>query len=196
MSINLIIGNALSALQTNQTALRTTSNNIANVNTEDYARREVILTSNYAGTDGAGVDIAEVRRIVNEFFQKEVYSATTDAGYYTAQTEFFDRLQTLLGNPDSGTSIAAQITEVIASFSDVAIDPTSAPRRLDLISDLERMANTVSLLSDQIQGLRADTDLRMIENVATINTLTATIYDLNPKIQKSLLQGEIGRAHV
>ena len=42
MSLNGIASAALSALQTNSTALRVVSNNVANLNTVGYARRVVI----------------------------------------------------------------------------------------------------------------------------------------------------------
>ena len=41
MSLNSILNTATSGLQSNQTALRVTSNNIANVNTQGYHRRVV-----------------------------------------------------------------------------------------------------------------------------------------------------------
>ena len=51
MSLNGIIGNALSGLQAAQLGMRTASNNVANVNTAGYARTEINQTArNAAGS--------------------------------------------------------------------------------------------------------------------------------------------------
>ena len=63
MSINAILQTAVSALQTNQSALRTTSTNVANVNNPEYVRRDVVLESLNVGGSPVGVKVAEVRRI-------------------------------------------------------------------------------------------------------------------------------------
>ncbi len=190
MSISALIGNALSSLQTSQTALRVTSNNIANVNTPDYARREVKLSSAVAAGFPSGVEVAEVRRIVNDFFQKEVISTSANAQNYATQTEFHDRLQTLLGRPDDGTSVSAQLATVVAAFNSLAVDTTSVPRRLDVMAELTQLSNMFSNLAQQIQGLRSDANTRLSENISTINNLAAFVHELNPKIQKATLSGD------
>ncbi len=62
MSLNGIMSSALSALQTNTEALRVTSNNIANLNTQGYARRVVNEQTQSSGGMLGGVDIATVER--------------------------------------------------------------------------------------------------------------------------------------
>ena len=44
MSINGVLGTAVSGLQTAQTGLRAVSDNIANVNTPGYVRKQVLQT--------------------------------------------------------------------------------------------------------------------------------------------------------
>ncbi|MBT6427613.1 MAG: flagellar biosynthesis protein FlgK, partial [Rhodospirillaceae bacterium] len=76
MSLDAILRTALSGLNTNQSALRTTSQNIANVNTPGYARQEVVLATASAGGQSMGVEIGEVRRIVDKFLTKELIGAS------------------------------------------------------------------------------------------------------------------------
>ena len=70
MSINSIINNSLTGLFTSQTALRTISNNVANVNTEGYARQVVRLDPIINGGIGSGVQITSIDRIVDKFLEK------------------------------------------------------------------------------------------------------------------------------
>ena len=72
MSLNAATSTALSGLSTAQAGLRATANNIANVNTEGYDRRVVELQSRLLGGVGVGVEIAQIKRIVDEFLEKQL----------------------------------------------------------------------------------------------------------------------------
>ncbi|MEI9929641.1 MAG: flagellar basal body protein [Rhizomicrobium sp.] len=76
MSLSGIMSSALSALQTNTEALRVTSNNIANMNTQGYARRVVNEGTLSAGTLLGGVDIDSVQRIIDTYLNREVTMAS------------------------------------------------------------------------------------------------------------------------
>ena len=67
VSLNGITASALSALQTNQSALGVVSNNVANLNTPGYARRVVNEQTLSANGQLMGVDIASVQRVANQF---------------------------------------------------------------------------------------------------------------------------------
>ena len=105
MSLDAILRTALSGLNTNQSALRTTSQNIANVNTPGYARQDVVLQTAASGGQTMGVEIGEVRRIVDTFLTKELIGASAYNGYYEKQTDIFDRLMSLFGSPDDTSSM-------------------------------------------------------------------------------------------
>ena len=66
MSVSNIMNNGLSALTANQSALRTTSNNIANVNTPGYVRQDTEMTAVSLGGIGSGVS-ATVTRAADAF---------------------------------------------------------------------------------------------------------------------------------
>lgn len=189
MSISLMLNNAVSALQANQSALSVTANNIANVNTPDYARREVHLGTRAAGDLLAGVEVAEVRRIVNEFLSKEVLTASAGTNFYETKQSYHDRLQSMIGSPDDEQSLAGRLTNLIAQFNEVSVDPTSLPRRADLLSDLQQLADTISGLASNLQQLRTDADQQFREKVTSVNSLTTEIFDINSKISTSVLKG-------
>lgn len=189
MSISLMINNAVGALQANQTAIGVTANNIANVNTEDYARREVFLGAKIAGDQLAGVEISEIRRIVNNFLSRELMSSASGMQYYGTKEVFHDRVQAMIGRPDDELSLAGRLTTLMAQFNEVSVDPTSMPRRADLLSDLVQLTNTIGSLADNFQQLRTDADQQFSEKVSVVNQLTQEIFDLNVKIQRSVLAG-------
>ena len=79
MSLNGITSSAVTALKTNSAALGVVSNNIANLNTPDYARRIVNEQTLSAGGQLMGVDIASVERVADQFLSQEKLSAPTAA---------------------------------------------------------------------------------------------------------------------
>ncbi|QCI80114.1 hypothetical protein E6W36_13160 [Hankyongella ginsenosidimutans] len=65
MSINSIINTAYTGLSASQAAIRTISNNVANVNTPGYARQTVDLEGLVAGGGGFGVRVSNVQRVAD-----------------------------------------------------------------------------------------------------------------------------------
>lgn len=72
-----ILGTALSGLTAFQRSLETTSNNIANANTDGYSRQRVELATrpeqfNGAGYMGNGVEVANITRSYDQFITNQV----------------------------------------------------------------------------------------------------------------------------
>lgn len=193
MSISSIIHSAYSGLAASQTALRSVSGNIANVNTPGYGREEVTLESLAYGGMTGGVKIGQIRRVTDQFLENAVYSAGGDAGRFSKLQEFHDRLQGLIGSPDSKSGIGARMNNIFTAVATVAADPADAVRRQGVIDSIQRFTDEVGRLSDDIQKLRADASNQAMETVKTINSLLARIHELNPRIvREKVVSGNIG----
>ncbi|NWH07937.1 MAG: flagellar hook-associated protein FlgK [Alphaproteobacteria bacterium] len=189
MSINAILLTGLSALQTSQSALGTTSGNISNVNTAGYQRRTTILSPAVAGGQLAGVEVAEIKRISDTYFAQQTRGASALAAQAQAQADMHDRVQMLLGNPTDNTSIASQITSTSSAFASLALDPSSSVSRSTALAELEETAHQFETLSDSLQQLRADTDTQISGDIEEINRLIKQINDLNPLIKQQVISG-------
>ncbi len=190
MSIGAVLNNALTALQTSQTALSVTSNNISNVNTPGYQRRVVIQESLEIGGSAGGVGIAEVRRIAATFLTREGLSATAASGQYETEFRFHDRLQVLFGTPDENTSLPGRINSVFAAIADLTVDPSSSIRRSAFLNQLEDFTGSVQRLAEDIQEFRFDADQEIEGAVNNINRALETVFLLNPQIAQGLITGQ------
>ncbi len=190
MAIGSVLNNALTALQTSQTALNVTSNNIANVNTPGFQRRVVIQEAIQIGGNGGGVGIAEVRRIAATFLTREGLSSTAAAGQFETEFRFHDRLQVLFGSPDENSSLPGRINSVFSAIADLTVDPSSSIRRSALLNQLGDFGASVSRLSEDIQEFRFDADQEIEAAVATINRSLETVFSLNPQIEQGLITGQ------
>jgi len=202
MSLNSIISTSLSGLFANQTALRTTANNVANVNTENYSRVRVNLEAQVTQGVTAGVNVASVERVVDQFLETALRTATSNTFEFSAQREFHDRLQGILGDPGADSSLSSRLDQVFQSVADLSLNPADILRRQQTLSEMQRFFDQASLFSDQIQGLRGESSQQLVESVADINEQLQRIHDLNPLLARQAatgaesggLQGQLNQA--
>jgi len=202
MSLNSILTTSLTGLFTNQTAINVTSNNIANVNTENYARSRVVQEAAVLQGQTAGVQIGEIQRVVDRFLEASYRTALSNTREFEVQSVFHDRLQGLLGTPDSENSLAQNINDVFSAFADVSIAPSEILRRTDALSDLQNYLSQIDRIQSSLQDLRADASLQLVEAVETVNEQIRRIGELNPLLvagnvagsDTSGLENQIGEA--
>lgn len=194
MSINAILNNGLSALLANQAALRTTSSNIANVNTPDYVRRTVQFQSQNAGGVLAGVEMSSVRRSVDQFLAAERWSAASSAGANDASARFLDQLQKTMGGVADRRDPASRLAAMSEGLAQLSADPTSLTARASLIQKMKDFTQGISDLSASVQDLRAKADAEIGDAVTRVNGLVDRIAALNAPIQRATLQGDSASA--
>jgi flagellar hook-associated protein 1 FlgK len=188
------MSSALSALQTNTEALRVTSNNIANLNTQGYARRVVNEQTQSSGGMLGGVDIATVERVIDQYLGKETLAATGSSSRYDAQASMYGQLNGLLGSPGDGTALTSQLTSVSTALGQAVMSPTDSATQLGTLTAFQSLATQISSLSTSIQGLRTQADQQVSSAVAQANTLIKQIYQLNAQVRQDTIGGDTDSA--
>jgi flagellar hook-associated protein 1 len=187
MSLNSIMSNGISGMLSHQQALNVTSNNIANVQTPGYARKVADYSSIVLNGTGAGVEISDIRRVTDEFVQKELRLTTASAEQYRAMSDIYSKLQALLGDPSANTSLTGKIDNITSAFSSLTVDPTSSVSRSAAITEIQNFGVETDRLLTQIQGLRKEADTRIESEIATVNSALLRIYDLNKEISSATI---------
>lgn len=194
MSIDAIINSSLSGLFTSQAALGVTSNNIANVNTEDYSRLKIATSALVLRGEAAGVEIDKIYRVVDTYLNSAYRKAISSSGQYEIQASFHDRIQGQLGAPDSESSLAARLNQVYTSLADLALNPSDTLRRQGWLADIDSTLQGVSQLAETIQVLRGDASLRIADQIEVLNIQLERVHTLNPLIAAEKLSGNSGGA--
>ncbi len=189
MSISGILSSALSALQTNQAALRVVSNNVANMNTADYARRVANESTQSAGGQLTGVEISDIQRVVDQYQTQEVLSANAASSQYGTQDTLFTQLNSLLGQPGDGTSLGSQLDDVFSALSSASLSPNSSASQQAVLTSMQGLASTISTTASNLSNLQQQTDSQVGSSISTVNSLIQSIYQLNQQIQKANLSG-------
>ncbi|PHR60041.1 MAG: flagellar hook-associated protein FlaN [Robiginitomaculum sp.] len=190
MSINSILGSALSGLNASQAGLRQTSNNIANINTQGYARTQVpIITRNVAG-QSLGVTQSEVQRITDRFLLGASLSASSDASSWQARSSVLDRIQSQFGTLDNPGSVFSRLNQAFADIGTAAQDPASGVRRLEAVNSVRELFEEFGRLDREIRISRSEVQQQINGSVDQINQLIKEIQTLNSDITRGRISGD------
>src|SRR5689334_15756023 len=140
----------LSALLAQRAALDTAGQNIANANTDGYARQRVGLAatggstipsffSRYTGV-GTGVEITGVERVTDRFLQlRSLQEHATDSSLQ--QTKVIMGQVELAFNEPSDTGIQSQLADFWSAWDDVANNPSDLSARTALLEKAETVTS-------------------------------------------------------
>lgn len=191
-----LIGIGLTGILSHQAALNTTGNNITNANTPGYSRQEVLFETQEgqrtgAGTIGSGVNIADIRRLANEYLVQQVREDSTLFGEQEALNSELSRLDNLLGGETTGLSTA--LNNFFASLQNAAEDPTSLPQRQLVLSEAQQVVNRFQALNQEFIQQRESIKTQMQQGIKDANTLLKSIAELNLAISESpgIAQGQM-----
>jgi flagellar hook-associated protein 1 FlgK len=190
VSINSILNSAMSALQANQAALKVVSDNVSNINTQGYARRVVNQQTQVIGGTLTGVDIGSVQRVVDQFLQSETLSASAGAAQYGAQSDIYDQLNGILGQPGDGNSLTAKLDNIFSALATASQAPSSSTSQQSVLTSLQSLATTISGMSNSVSTLQTQVDGQISSSISTVNSLIKNIYDLNQQVQTATLAGD------
>jgi flagellar hook-associated protein 1 FlgK len=191
ISLGAIMNTAASALQANQTALRVTSNNIANINTEGYNRRLVDFGPRLTADRLSGVSVDQIRRVADEFLAREALDASGSVGQLQVLSSYFTRVQGLIGSINDGNSIGARVSSAMNALQQLSADPASPARRNSALSAVSSALTALSGIANSIQSLRQDANAQIGTNLRVVNQLVSQIHDLNGRIKTAVAAGDM-----
>ena len=189
MSLNIALFNAISGLQVSQRAIDVTAQNVSNVNTVGYSRKIVHQQARTLAGQGAGVEIAEVARTVNESLLKDLRATGGNMASSQITSDYFRQLQNLFGSPQSESSLSAQLAELAAKFQALAVTPEDVSARIEVTNVARMLTQQLRDTSTKIQELRTQADQAIAAGVTDINTQLESIRELNLRIAEGLATG-------
>ncbi len=194
---------ARSALLTQQQRLTVIANNIANINTQGYTRRDVLLgtvqetpTSLQEVRDysiGVGVRVADVVRAQSTVIQNMLRQQTGDTQGHETRADSLSQLEALL-TADGDNSLDARLNAFWSSWSDLSDQADNMALRTvvvqngaTLASSFNSLQGRISDFSEQvISGTPGAFSGALPSDVDSFNALTSQLQDLNARISYSL----------
>lgn len=185
-SISVAMRTAVSGLSVNQTALQTTSNNIANANTVGYTAKKVNLATVLLDGQGAGVQVSGINRTVDEFLLRDVRSQTSFLADATVRSDYYTSTQNMFGTPESNSSISSRLTSLANNLQALAVEPASNNSQLSVINAALTATRQLNQMSQNVQDLRNQADDDIAGAITSVNTLLNNIAQLNAQISRNV----------
>ena len=186
MSLSQAIQIAVTGLQTTQRALQTTSDNIANANTDGFTRKKVEFTNINLLGRGAGVEVSRISRSVNEFLLRQIRDTQGVTNNFEVRDKALPEIQLLFGTPESDNSISNSLTELKNAFEALALTPENQAMQFEAVGIARELALRVSELANNVQRLRAEADNEIARLTSLLDKGIQNVSQLNVQIARSL----------
>lgn len=189
-SISQLLNTARDGLSAQSYGLSVTGQNLANVNTPGYVRREAMLETRALGTQTTGtVQATGLRRVTDVFLERRQYEAN---GLTAAASEHDRRLASTeaLFNDASGTGLSSSLGALFSSFSQLAANPSDTTARRNVLDSAGNFAQRVSDTADTLAQSRDDLLRDAQATTEQINESARAIARLNGQISTAEAQGE------
>ncbi|MEQ1910469.1 MAG: flagellar hook-associated protein FlgK [Vicinamibacterales bacterium] len=174
------LSSASNALGAQSYGLDVTGQNIANVNTEGYARRHVDLAERPNPYGMGGVDVLGVRSTRDAFVDTRLRNEVPSQAYDNARSDSLSAIETSLGA--AGSSIDGALSALFGSFGALSVDPQSSVLRDGVLLQAGRVANTFNDMGARLEASQREADAEVRQAIPQINALSAKIADLNQRI--------------
>jgi len=182
------------ALFASQTQLQVTGQNIANVNTEGYSRRSVILEEgpyiDYApGQLGTGVVAKEVVRHFDDMVEAMYLQQSALTDKWGNLWEQLKSVENLL-NESSGTGVSDSLSKYFNSWNEVSQRPDNYGARQTVLNDAATLISTLRQVDTDLSLMQERINNDVAAQVDEANKLMEEIASLNEEIQVHNVEGQ------
>jgi flagellar hook-associated protein 1 FlgK len=188
MSSLLNIGTAATA--TFQTAIATTSHNIANVGTDGYNRQRTEIVSNIlnrsSGT-GSGSRVDSVERVYASYIQDQLSSTNSLLNRYEEQLSLSQNVEGIVAGNDEG--IQEFMQRFFDSLQNLSDNPTSVTNRTLVLDEANNMETLINNLSSVLTESQAQTNTQIEDLTQEINERLDLVQTINKEVASAFSSG-------
>lgn len=186
MSLFSALNTGKSGLNASQTAVSTTSHNIANANNESYTRQRVMFEAStpfhtQPGDIGTGVSVTSIVRIHDEFVYTRLKSTANALSYdsYSQQSlkeiaQYFPDLQEV--------GVAADLTNYFNAWNDLASNASEGAQKISLVQTASTLTQNIQTSRETLRALQNSINEQLKTSLEEVNSIGARIADLNAQI--------------
>lgn len=188
---------AYTGLLASNAALNTTSNNIANVQTEGYSRQQVAQQAASAlrvfqtyGCAGAGVETLAIERVRDEFYDGKYWDNHAKVGEYNMKQYYMQQIETYFDdNPTQPGFKTIFDRLMITGIEELLKNPNGESEKAQFVGYAGALAEYFNGLAGNIEALQKDVNQEIKLKVDEINSLAGEIATLNKQINTIELTG-------
>ena len=188
---------AYTGLLASNAAMNTTSNNIANVQTEGYSRQQVTQQAANAlrvfqtyGCAGAGVETLAIERVRDEFYDGRFWDNNAQLGEYDMKQYYMQQLETYFDDDGKSTGFKTIFDQLmITGMQALLKDPNSATAKSQFVGYAGALTEYFNGMEGNLEKVQKDINQEIKLKVDQINSLAGEIASLNKQINTIELAG-------
>ena len=182
----------LSGLMAARSGLDSTAQNVSNTLTEFYCRRDNIFEPNQthgnaANVMVAGVSVAEVRRITDDFVTTRVWYTSGEYQYSQAVNSYMQQLDEILGGDNTG--YAEPLNQLQRSLQRAGVTPESVAVRQQVLGDARLAGMQLNTLQERLMAFHEQMNVQTYSLVSEVNQLAGDVASINDRIRAVTVAG-------
>lgn len=193
------LNTALTGLQAHKRVIDVIGQNISNVNSPGYSRRQVQLQPSMGlkvasrfDTDYAwnnlGVDIGGVNRYRDGFLDAKARTSMSNSRSADRLDQILGDLETVFAEP-SDTGLAGQMAAFWTSFADAANNPGSVSNRTAVLAQAGTLAAGFRKAEGDLRTQLSDLNQQLRISVDRVNELSTQVAEINSEIRAASVSG-------
>ncbi|WP_412061201.1 flagellar hook-associated protein FlgK [Rubrivirga sp. IMCC45206] len=197
MSLTSLFSTARQSLLASQAGTNATANNIANVETPGYTRRSATLQATPRQRGGVqiqalpgagdGVHVSGFDRTRNGLLDDAVRRGRAGSDGAGEGALLLSAVENAVGS--DGTRLLDPLRAFFSAWSSVADAPAELAPRDALLSEGQRLGQTLRMVDAGLAGLEASAETGLAATVERANSLLAEVAELNTVIRTAQSQG-------
>jgi len=188
---------AYKGLLASNAALNTTSNNIANVQTEGYSRQQVVQQASDAirvfqtyGCAGAGVDTIAIERVRDEFYDTKYWNNNALVGEYSAKEYYMTQIETYFEDDGIASGFKTIFDRMmVTGLEELLKNPNNESTKAQFVGSADALTEYFNNLAGNMEALQKDVNKEIKLIIDEINSLAGEIATLNKQINVIELSG-------
>ena len=155
---------AYTGLLASNAAMNTTSNNIANVQTEGYSRQQVTQQASNAlrvfqtyGCAGAGVETLAIERVRDEFYDGRFWDNNAQLGEYDMKQYYMQQLETYFDDDGKSTGFKTIFDQLMVTGMQALLkDPNSATAKSQFVGYAGALTEYFNGMAGNLEKVQKD----------------------------------------
>lgn len=188
---------AYTGLLASNAALNTTSNNIANVQTEGYSRQQVKQQASNAlrvfqtyGCAGAGVETLAIERVRDEFYDGKFWDNNAKVGEYDMKQYYMEQLETYFDDNGKNAGFKTVFDQMmVGGLQELLKSPGDETKKSQFVGYAGNLTEYFNGLAGNLEAMQKDINQEIKLKVDEINSLAGEIATLNKQINTIELSG-------
>ncbi|HGH3373677.1 flagellar hook-associated protein FlgK [Kluyvera intermedia] len=182
-----LINSAMSGLSAAQSALNTTSNNIASYNVAGYTRQTTVLASanstlGAGGWVGNGVNVTGVQREYNAFITNQLRTAQNQSSGLTTRYEQVSKIDSMISS--STNNLSTTLQGFFSSLQTLVSNAEDPAARQTVLGKADGVVNQFKVVDQYLRDQDKQVNLSVSSTVALVNNYSSQIASLNDKIAR------------